>query len=208
MSLSQLGSAPRFQYHAQGTIGEFRTPAGRVSYLMTKARLGPETTDPERRLTQHLVPVREVIPSEELDFNQLLQRDLDDHRVAVSLVPYLLNPDWTGPAFFPPIVAIALPFEGQHPAEFPELADAVVVDEGGLSWQQQDAGQHLRVRRLLGANGQFSPVALGQVWWNGEFCRIVVVDGQHRAMALLAIDRTVRSTWHETAAVKYKYFCN
>jgi hypothetical protein len=208
MSLSQLGSAPTFQFHAQGTIGEFRTPAGRVSYLMTKARLGAEATDPERRLTQHLVPVREVIPSEELDFNQLLQRDLDDHRVAVSLVPYLLKPDWAGPAFFPPIVAIALPFEGQHPAEFPVLSDPVVVNDitPNLSWQQQDAGQHLRVRRLLDTNGQFSPVALGQVWWNSEFCRIVVVDGQHRAMAFLAIDRTVRNTWHETAAAKYKYF--
>lgn len=207
MSLSQLGSAPTFQYHAQGTIGEFRTPAGRVCYLMTKARLGTETTDPERRLTQHLVPVREVIPSEELDFNQLLQRDLDDHRVAVSLVPYILNPDPAGPAFFPPIVAIALPFEGQHPSEFPLMSPpAVVADENGLSWQQQDAGQHLRVRRLLGANGQYNPVALGQVWWNSEFSRIVVVDGQHRAMAFLAIDRTVRSTWHETSAAKYRYF--
>src|SRR5271166_6391446 len=130
MSLSQLGSMPTFQYHAQGTTGEFRTPAGRVNYLMTKARLGAESTDPERRLTQHLVPVREVIPSEELDFNQLLQRDLDDHRVAVSLVPYLLKPDLAGPAFFPPIVAIALPFAGQHPADFPLLGNPEVVDEG------------------------------------------------------------------------------
>lgn len=118
MSLSQLGGGPTFQNHVQGTVGQFRTPAGRVNYLMTKARLGAEATDPERRLTQHLAPVREVIEAEELDFSQLLQRDLDDHRVAVSLVPYLLNPDSTGPAFFPPIVAIALPFEHQHPQSF------------------------------------------------------------------------------------------
>ena len=91
MSLAQLGSAPAFQNHAQGLIGEFVTPAGKVAYLMTKARLGAEATDPERRLTEHLVPVREVLPAEELDFNQLLQRDLDDHRVAMSLVPYLLS---------------------------------------------------------------------------------------------------------------------
>lgn len=121
MSLSQLGNASAFQNHAQGMIGEFSTPAGRVAYLMTKARLGPDATDPERRLTRHLVPVREVIPAEELDFNQLLQRDLDDHRVAVSLVPYLINNDWTGPAFFPPIVAVALPFTNQKPSEFPEF---------------------------------------------------------------------------------------
>lgn len=207
MSLSQLGSTPSFQNHAQGTIGEFNTPAGRVTYLMAKARLGTSATDPERRLTRELVPVREVIPSEDLDFNQLLQRDLDDHRVAVSLVPYLLSEDWAGPAFFPPIIAIVLPFEGQHPSEFPELGPAkTFTDENKLDWRQQDAGQHLRIRRLLGTDGKHSPVALGQIWWNSEFSRIVVVDGQHRAMALLAIDRTVRSTWQDTSGVRYRYF--
>lgn len=206
MSLSQLGSTATFQNHAQGMVGEFKTPAGQVNYLMTKARLGADATDPERRLTQHLVPVREVIPSEELDFHQLLQRDLDDHRVAVSLVPYLLNPDWAGPAFFPPIIAIALPFKGQHPSVFPDLGTPTTVEDEGLIWRQHDAGQHLRTRRLLTEKGQVSPVALGQIWWNSEFCRIVVVDGQHRAMALLAIDRTVRSTWQETAGARYRYF--
>ncbi|MBN7406192.1 hypothetical protein IUS37_07275 [Mycobacteroides abscessus subsp. abscessus] len=206
MSLSQLGGGPTFQNHVQGTVGQFRTPAGRVNYLMTKARLGAEATDPERRLTQHLAPVREVIEAEELDFSQLLQRDLDDHRVAVSLVPYLLNPDSTGPAFFPPIVAIALPFEHQHPSEFPSLDLATTVSDSGLSWAQQDAGQHLRTRRLLGADGKTNPVALGQLWWNKEFCRIVVIDGQHRAMALLAIDRTLRSMWQDSGGARYRYF--
>src|SRR4051794_8117306 len=124
MSLSGLTAVASFQNHVQGTVGQFKTPAGQVNYLMTKARLGTGAVDPERRLTQHLAPVREVMQSEDLDFSQLLQRDLDDHRVAVSLVPYLLQPDWTGPAFFPPIVAIALPFEQRRPSTFPEFGQA------------------------------------------------------------------------------------
>ena len=204
MTLSQVGAAPAFQNHAQGVIGDFYTPAGRVSYLMTKARLGSDATDPERRLTQHLVPVREVLPSEELDFNQLLQRDLDDHRVAVSLVPYLVETDPTGPAFFPPIVAVALPFSGQKPSEFPELGQPVSVSDQSLPWRQQDAGQHLR--RLENDKGELNPIPLGQVWWNSEFCRIVVIDGQHRAMALLAVDRTVRQSWQSSTGARYKYF--
>ncbi|EFG78022.1 hypothetical protein HMPREF0591_2091 [Mycobacterium parascrofulaceum ATCC BAA-614] len=99
MSLSDVGADQLFQNYTQGLMGEFKTPAGAVSYLMTKARLGKDATDPERRLTQHLVPFREVIPTKELDFNQLLQRDLDDHRVAVNLVPYILEPSQSGPAF-------------------------------------------------------------------------------------------------------------
>lgn len=35
----------------------------------------------------------------------------------------------------------------------------------------------------------------------------MVVDGQHRAMALLAIDRTIRKTWEESGpGARYKYF--
>ncbi|OMB89904.1 hypothetical protein A5746_21705 [Mycolicibacterium conceptionense] len=206
MTLSNLGAAPAFQDHAQGILGEFSTPAGKVAYLMTKARLGPDATDPERRLTRHLVPVREVLSSGDLDFNQLLQRDLDDHRVAVNLVPYLMNQDWTGPAFFPPIVAVALPFSAQQPSEFPEFDAPTQTTAEALPWRQQDAGQHLRVRRLLNDVGDLNPVALGQLWWNSEFCRIVVIDGQHRAMALLAIDRTIRKSWEGGTGGRYRYF--
>lgn len=206
VSLGGLGVEREFQNYVQGTYGEFSTPAGSVSYLLTKARLGGAATDPERRLTQHLAPVREVMPAEELDFSQLLQRDLDDHRVAVSLVPYLLSSDWNGPAFFPPVVAILLPFEDQRPSAFPVFEETKVVVDDDLSWDQQDAGDHLRVRRLLNDNGMINPVPLGRVYWNGEFTRIVVVDGQHRAMALLAIERTIRSKWQGSGGERYKYF--
>src|SRR3712207_7830369 len=45
--------------------------AGEVEYLMAKARLGAEgePTD-ERRLTQHLHPVRELLPIERLEFRR------------------------------------------------------------------------------------------------------------------------------------------
>ena len=206
MSLGQFGSGASFQNSVQGITGRFSTPAGQVDYLMTKARLGADAADSERRLTQHLVPVREVIPSEELDFNQLLQRDLDDHRVAVNLVPYLLNPEKNGPAFFPPIVAVLLPFQSQRPSDFPELGQRTIVNDGGLDWAQQDAGQSVRIRRLVDDTGKASPIALGEVKWNSEFCRLVVVDGQHRAMALLAIDRTIRSAWQSSSGARYRYF--
>lgn len=206
MNLSQLGGGTEFRDHVQGITGQFTTPAGGVSYLMTKARLGEGAVDTERRLTQHLAPVREVIQAEDLDFNQLLQRDLDDHRVAVSLVPYLLNPSSNGPAFFPPIVALALPFKNQDPSAFPSLDDATIVEDSNGRWEQQDAGQHLRVRRLLGAGSAPHPAGLGQLWWNNEFCRIVVIDGQHRAMALLAIDRTLRKQWQGSSGARYRYF--
>lgn len=206
MSLSDVGATRDFQHYIQGLFGSFATPAGRVDYIMTKARIGAEDTDPERRLTEHLVPFREVIPAEHLDFNQLLQRDLDDHRVAVNLVPYLLQPSWNGPAFFPPIVAIILPFDRKRPAEFPPLGAPERAEADAMTWIQQDAASHLRIRRLATKGGDLSPIPLGQLWWNSEFCQIVVVDGQHRAMALLAIDRTARATWDKGSGTQYKFF--
>src|SRR5436305_1639382 len=110
-----------YQHSVEGTCGEFNTPAGRVAYVLTKARLGTTRTDNERRLTSQLRPVREVLDSKDLDFNQLLQRDLDDHRVATQLLPYLLKPQFTGPAFFPPLMAVLLPFKGTKPIDaFPK----------------------------------------------------------------------------------------
>nr|WP_299575220.1 DNA sulfur modification protein DndB [uncultured Williamsia sp.] len=174
---------------------------------MTKARLGEDATDPERRLTRHLVPFREVIPSEDLDFNQLLQRDLDDHRVAINLVPYLLNPAKNGPAFFPPILAILLPFQYQRPSSFPVLDNVGSVTDSGLDWDESVAGDAVKMRRLLvDGSREVNPIPLGEVHWNSEFARLVVVDGQHRAMALLAVDRTMRSAWQGTRGARYKYF--
>jgi hypothetical protein len=207
MSLSSIKQKLDFNNSVEGFLGTFNTPGGEVGYLMTKARLGKDEANSERRLTHHLVPFREVIPTKDLDFNQLLQRDLDDHRVAHSLVPYLLKPSTVGPAFFPPILAVMLPFDGQEPSVFPKLSEQAIVNDGPLCWKQADAGSHLRIRRLADSSGDDSTISLGQLWWNNEFSRIVVIDGQHRAMALLAIDRTIRDAWHENAAgSRYKYF--
>src|SRR3954452_22911695 len=101
---------PHFAQRVEGTWGEFETPGGQLAYLMTNARLGLAGGDDERRLTERLRPVREVLDLREMAFSQLLQRDLDDHRGATELIPYLLRQSQSGPAFFPPILAVLLPF--------------------------------------------------------------------------------------------------
>ncbi len=109
-----------WEVKTQGIYGEFHTLAGKVSYLMTKAKLKADTT-PEGILTKYLAPVREVLNIDDLDFNQLLQRDLDDYRVATDLVDYLLKPNFGGPAFYTPILAAVLPFDGPNPIDrYPE----------------------------------------------------------------------------------------
>lgn len=201
-----------YREQVEGTWGEFTTPTGRVAFIQTKARLGTSGVDLERRLTDYLRPVREVIPAEKLDFNQLLQRDLDDHRVSEKLVPYLLERKAVdvGPSFFPPIMAVLLPFGAANlPSDhFPAVDfDGVVNDpELGTPFRETRFGSAYRVQRLVEANGSFHRIRLGRLHWNNEQAKLVVIDGQHRAMALLAVNRTVNGTWEQSGGGMYRHF--
>ncbi|MFG2956393.1 hypothetical protein ACGF5O_22050 [Streptomyces sp. NPDC048291] len=201
------GSKLTFRDYVQGTWGSFSTPAGQVDYIMTKARLGDNSDDPERQLTKSLAPVREVMPAEALDFNQLLQRDLDDHRVAVNLISYLLKPQSTGPAFFPPIVAVLLPFKSDGtPTVFPELGEETRIEADGAPWQQVRAESSFQVQRLMTPDGELHGANVGKLWWNRSKAQLVVLDGQHRAMALLAVERTQTNSWQTSAGARFKSF--
>jgi hypothetical protein len=178
-----------------------------VEYIMTKARLGKESNERERLLTKSLYPVREIMQAGDLDFNQLLQRDLDDHRVATSLIPYLLKPRATGPAFFPPIMAVLLPFEERRPSRFPSIRqEPEPVTAEGMPWQQWQAGDSFQVRRLLDERGNPHSANLAQLLWNYAEAKLVVLDGQHRAMALLAIERTMSGGWQGSEGAKFRSF--
>ncbi|MEX3639964.1 hypothetical protein [Paraburkholderia sp. BR14320] len=138
-----------YQLNQYGTWGKFETPAGTVEFLETKARIGSASKDREKRLTAHLRPVREVLPTQTMDFNQLLQRDLDDHRVATGLVPYILNASKFGPAFFPPIVAALLPFEGPEPTTlFPRRAAISRTEDDVAFWEGYRFGSAFKFERM------------------------------------------------------------
>lgn len=200
-----------YKERTDGTWGTFRTPTGTVAYLQTKARLGKKDIDNQSRLTALLCPVREVLPVSTMNFNQLLQRDLDDHRVATELIPYLLTQGPTGPAFFPPVMAVLLPFKGSDPAEaFPSPEHLVMQSEpefGNQPFEEWRFGSAFRFQRLCYSSGEPHAVQFGRLQWNSEVAKLVVLDGQHRAMALLAINRTINEGgWQGTGGAKYRHF--
>ncbi|MGB3405327.1 MAG: DNA sulfur modification protein DndB [Microcoleaceae cyanobacterium] len=201
-------SSQDWEVSTEGTYGEFNTSAGRVSYLMTKAKLGGDTTK-ESKLTLHLAPVREVLPIEEMNFNQLLQRDLDDYRVATELVDYLLKPKFTGPAFYTPVLAAVLPFDGINPVDrYPEITgDKTYRDSDDLLWEQTQFGDAFRVLKLQDENqNNLHKIKLGRLEFNKHKIKLAVIDGQHRVMALLAIRRTIDRNWETTKGNPYRFF--
>lgn len=207
-----FGSSTRINYSqkAEGIWGEFVTPDGRVNFLMTKAKLASMEPSLESRLTSLLCPVREVLDIRKMNFNQLLQRDLDDHRVATELLPYLIQPNRNGPAFFPPILAALLPFKGKDPSEeFPSgeyLSKETVDDFGEQPFEEWRYGLAYRFQRMVAQDGKAHPVKFGRLSWNDEYSKLVVLDGQHRAMALIAIERTLSGSWGQSTGSKYRHF--
>lgn len=199
-------STQDWEVKTQGIYGEFHTLAGEVSYLMTKAKLKADTT-PEGILTKHLAPVREVLDIKDLDFNQLLQRDLDDYRVATELVDYLLKPNFVGPAFYTPILAAVLPFDGPNPVDYyPENQDNSITKIDDVEWQQTQYGDAFRVLKFWDSSIQrLHKINLGRLDFNSSRVKLVVIDGQHRAMALLAIRRTIDNNWKD-GSTAYRYF--
>lgn len=198
-----------FDHRIEGTWGTFASPAGRVAFLSTKGRLGPSSTDHEWKLTQQLAPVREVLGIKDMDFNQLLQRDLDDHRIAIDLIPYVLQAAHTGPAFFPPIIAVVLPFQGKQPLNHFPTPTELTPDhdreiDATLAGQQYD--DVFKFEKVVAADGSDHRVCLARLSWNEQRAKLVVIDGQHRAMALVAINRTVNDDWRQSTGEKYETF--
>ena len=136
----------------------------------------------------------------EMDFNQLLQRDLDDHRIATTLIPYILNPPANQlPGFFPPIVAVILPFDhSQNPLEHfepPIIKEHELDVQYNLPFKIITHPGAYRVQYLVNKNNEPAEIPLGVLRWNPDTAKLVIMDGQHRAMSLLAIQRTVSNNW-------------
>lgn len=212
--LSALGNTPKTKHYENcidGLYGKFETPSGTVNYIQTKAKLGGDQSA-HGKLIKQLVPAREALNIEEMDFNQLLQRDLDDHRIATKLIEYVINPPQNNlPGFFPPILAIILPFdEKQCPIDnFPASKTETIEDpEYGLSFSCENHESFFRAQYAINAEtAEPLPIPLGVLRWNSSNTKLVVMDGQHRAMSLLAIERTLTNSWKEAGkGARYQPF--
>ena len=147
------------------------------------------------QLLELLVPVREAFELHDLDFDQLLQRDLDDFRVSEEMVPYLLGEISSHPRFFPPIIAVIVPMTGKNMAELYPHCDEEYEDDQGVRLKVFKYGDVFSVKREEQDDERLaqSPVDL---CIHPKKAKLVVVDGQHRAMAMLATYRSALNGWN------------
>ncbi|MBJ8348841.1 DNA sulfur modification protein DndB [Antrihabitans sp. YC2-6] len=217
----QLAPDSALDLTLQGTVGSFRVGTGQVDakslevkYLLTHVGLNFAAATNDKLLSA-LAPVREIFDSNSLEFDEIMQRDIDDARVSADLVPYLLDDQARDMIkLFPPIVIVVLPIKQnrvQPDAFYPKVTievleplpnqahNRLVTRSGSVGSEvfefeqpfvQDVSYQHDLVRLRL----------------NTSRTRLVIVDGQHRAMALLAIYRNLKDEWSDSRRAPFREY--
>lgn len=178
------------KYPLYGTYGEFTIGSDenrvRAQFLLTKMKPGSEGTW-ENTLTSQMVPWREVFNTEELTFDELLQRNLDDSRVAHDLIPYLLGESGAFARFFPPILAVLVPKKREITGIESHYPSPSNISEVSISFGELFDFEKAKIE------GSLTP--LGVIKYNRQKTAFIIVDGQHRAMAVLALHRQINDSW-------------
>ncbi|MBD2255307.1 DNA sulfur modification protein DndB [Nostoc parmelioides] len=183
-----------------GTYGEFTVGSDgdrvRAQFLLTKMKPGSEGTW-ENELASQMVPWREVFDIEELTFDELLQRDLDDSRVAHDLIPYLLGEKEASARFFPPILAVLVPKNNNYTGIQPYYPEPKILTEEAITFGDLFDFNKIKLEERV--------TPIGEIKYNRQRTAFVIADGQHRAMAILALHRQINKSW---GADRYASFYN
>lgn len=198
-----------------GTVGSFgikkagsdQSPL-EVIYLATHVSL--DETGPNPDLLKQLTPVREIFEYKSLGFEEMMQRDIDDARVSRDLVPYLLDASISNTIkFFPPIVVVVLPVLEDKPATKYPMVTKECTEREGTTYQLIRSGsvgqeafqfEHPLVDGIPFLHDQ------AKLKLNTNKIKLVIIDGQHRAMALLAIYRNLKSEWSDARRAPFKSY--
>ncbi len=215
-----LGVTSAIDLTLKGTVGSFSVGSGNekksldVKYLLTHVSLN-FSEGMDEKLLKELAPVREIFDPKDLDFDEIMQRDIDDSRVSNELIPYILD-DRTNDLikFFPPIVVIVLPISNNRnkpEALYPKVSiEDVEKEEFGVkTWKitrSGDIGSEVFEFRQPIIQNKPSSHDLVSLGLNTSKCRMIIVDGQHRAMSLLALYRNLKDGWSDAKRQPFKKY--
>jgi hypothetical protein len=198
----------RFSVMPEGT-SEATADLSEVVFVQTAVNL----SEPEHiALVEQLAPVRETVSPELLSFESLIQRDLDDARVSNALIPYLLNGAPGQVRMFPSILVLLLPMKDdvvqskylQRRELPPESAGPHV--RSSIAYSDGDRRHAFEFSRLRTTGGSYLPYG-AHLRVNPQFSSFAIIDGQHRAMAVLALWRN-KTKWPERAKAFRDFYAN
>lgn len=215
----QLRQETALDLTLQGTVGSFGVGTGdvrslEVKYLLTHVGLnfGSASND---KLLSALAPVREIFDFKSLDFDEIMQRDIDDARVSAELVPYLLDEQSRDMIkLFPPIVIVVMPIQQgrvQPDIFYPEVTSQILQPDSDHGHSREltrsgPVGNEVFEFDQPFVDGQSLAHDLVRLRLNTHRTKLVIVDGQHRAMALLAIYRNLKDQWSDERRAPFKEY--
>lgn len=162
-----------------GLFGTFKIASSpfKINFVSTFAN--PARGEGHAALVRELKPMRDRLKAVEIkDLGSLLQRDLDDSRVAHELVPYLKGQGTSDVGFFPAILAVMVP-KGYLQGDNITYPRPVIAEDNP---QVVRYSQCWTVERYMPETGSVS-LPLGMIEIDPDRAEIVVLDGQHRANA-------------------------
>jgi len=202
----------------EGSVGSFcvKNHSGSNSSIEVKYILSTVGLDlsggHEEKLLSNLKPIREVFMQETLSFDEIMQRDIDDQRVSLDLVSYLLEEGKKGLVkLFPPIVIVVVPIkEGSNgPAtKYPHVTTYPKTKIGDYEYKVirsgEVGGEAFEFRQMY-QHGELSDHNYAKLRLNTDKNKLAIVDGQHRAMALLSLYRNIKGWPDGTTGYKSYY---
>lgn len=150
-----------------------------VEYIMTTVHIGDDKSKLE-----YIKPVREVLDLDELPFEHLLQRDLDDSRTSEEIINgYLADNTNDLPIFFPPLTVAILPRDKNDDVGnyYPPLNKTNIEEEDVLEWE---FGNAFEIDFFVDDAGRRQSEVLLRL--NPSLTHQLAIDGQHRLMAIKA----------------------
>ncbi|HHP2750650.1 TPA: hypothetical protein ACRX4O_001081 [Klebsiella quasipneumoniae] len=183
-----------YSFKKTGSFGRFSTiNSFPIEYFLTSMKASE---------LHQLTFAREIKPGDKIDFDQLLQRDLDLVRVETEIKPYLTNNDSKSRTiFFPPLLVAAIPVSKNTMEEYysQQQIDKISLGsrEGYLrKWDGLFKLTHLEDRNYTitpsladksnSINVAREPTQIEINLSNGieRGIKLIVIDGQHRLKAL------------------------
>ncbi|MEX2258534.1 MAG: hypothetical protein WD672_07475 [Woeseia sp.] len=198
--LTSFGDEEMYNFVRRGSFGRFQTgDSFPVEYLMT--------TFTPAEASERLTFARDISTAH-LDFELLMQRDIDEDRVREDMEPYLNRrkqpiSERRDVVFFPPLLAAIVPVEEERMLE---LYSDEAFDSSGTKYTKREWSPFFKLTYMnstrpdalrLSKGESVATVDRQQVEMSLRIpgsdqkgVKLVVIDGQHR---LLAIQRVLQS---------------
>lgn len=191
-----------------GVYGKFKSPGKKVwiNYFLTTANSREDQTLPYSQLLREMKPLRDRIKISEINtLSDLLQRDINDKRVAQKIIPYLVNEsgfDPTLPTFFPSVLVVLIPKESfsqgtNSDSFYPSITEYEDTTQYGNHWS---------LTRIKDSSNEkkYTNIASLKVNFHNTFP--IVIDGQHRSAAFRFINDCV--DFDERGSIYSKFYEN